>query len=352
MSERLTQLFGIELPIIQAPMLGVSTPRLAAAVCEAGGLGSIAISGSTAEQAHASIRELRGLTAKPFNVNVFCHRPACMDAARETAWLDYLRPLFAEFDATPPTHLRNIYPSFLESPDLLPMLLEERPAVASFHFGTPPKEQVRALQSAGIRVIATATTPEEAALLEAAGVDALVAQGFEAGGHRGVFAPEKGDALLGTLALVRLLSARGTLPVIAAGGIMDGMGIRAALELGADAVQMGTAFVLCPESSANTAYREALKSARATRTAVTRTVSGRDARGLPNRLFLDPAVPGTPPLPDYPLVYDATKALQAAAQAKGCNDFAAKWAGQGAALAREMPAAELVRTLTKEWRGF
>ncbi len=351
MPERLTRLFGIKLPIIQAPMLGVSTPRLAAAVCEAGGLGSIAVSGSTAEQARASIRELRGLTAKPFNVNLFCHRPALADAARETAWLDYLRPLFAEFDAVPPTQLRNIYPSFLENPDLLPMLLEERPAVVSFHFGAPPKEQVQALQGTGIRVAATATTPDEAALLEAAGVDALVAQGFEAGGHRGVFAPEQGDAALGTLALVRLLAARGTLPVIAAGGIMDGAGIRAALELGASAVQMGTAFVLCPESSANAAYREALKSLRATRTAITRTMSGRDARGLPNRLFLDPATPDMPPLPDYPLVYDATKALQAAAQAKGCNDFSAQWAGQGAALAREMPAAELMRTLAKEWRG-
>ncbi len=231
------------------------------------------------------------------------------------------------------------------------MLLEERPAAVSFHFGAPPRDQVRALQAAGIRVLVSATTPEEAALVEAAGADAVVAQGIEAGGHRGVFEPERGDAAIGTLALVRLLAARGSLPVVAAGGIMDGRGIRAALELGASAVQMGTAFVLCPESSANAAYREALKGPRAARTALTVTMSGRSARGLPNRMFFDAAAPGVPPLPDYPFVYDATKALQTAALARGNHDFAAQWAGQGAALARELPAAELLCTLVEELRG-
>ncbi|MGV8641875.1 nitronate monooxygenase, partial [Pseudomonas aeruginosa] len=147
------------------------------------------------------------------------------------------------------------------------------------------------------------------------------------------------------------MAARGSLPVVAAGGIMDGRGIRAALELGASAVQMGTAFVLCPESSANAAYREALKGPRAARTALTVTMSGRSARGLPNRMFFDAAAPGVPPLPDYPFVYDATKALQTAALARGNHDFAAQWAGQGAALARELPAAELLRTLVEELRG-
>lgn len=207
------------------------------------------------------------------------------------------------------------------------------------------------MQAVGIRVLVCATTPEEAALVEAAGADAVVAQGIEAGGHRGVFEPERGDAAIGTLALVRLLAARGSLPVVAAGGIMDGRGIRAALELGASAVQMGTAFVLCPESSANAAYREALKGPRAARTALTVTMSGRSARGLPNRMFFDAAAPGVPPLPDYPFVYDATKALQTAALARGNHDFAAQWAGQGAALARELPAAELLRTLVEELRG-
>lgn len=232
MTDRFTRLLGIQQPIIQAPMLGVSTPALAAAVSNAGGLGSIAITGSAAEKGRALIREVRGLTDKPFNVNLFCHRPGQADPARERAWLDYLKPLFAEFGAEPPARLNNIYLSFLEDPTLLPMLLEERPAAVSFHFGAPPRDQVRALQAAGIRVLVSATTPEEAALVEAAGADAVVAQGIEAGGHRGVFEPERGDAAIGTLALVRLLAARGSLPVVAAGGIMDGRGIRAALEPG------------------------------------------------------------------------------------------------------------------------
>lgn len=228
MTDRFTRLLGIQQPIIQAPMLGVSTPALAAAVSNAGGLGSIAITGSAAEKGRALIREVRGLTDKPFNVNLFCHRPGQADPARERAWLDYLKPLFAEFGAESPVRLKNIYLSFLEDPTLLPMLLEERPAAVSFHFGAPPRDQVRALQAAGIRVLVCATTPEEAALVEAAGADAVVAQGIEAGGHRGVFEPERGDAAIGTLALVRLLAARGSLPVVAAGGIMDGRGIRAA----------------------------------------------------------------------------------------------------------------------------
>ncbi len=202
MTDRFTRLLGIQQPIIQAPMLGVSTPALAAAVSNAGGLGSIAITGSAAEKGRALIREVRGLTDKPFNVNLFCHRPGQADPARERAWLDYLKPLFAEFGAEPPARLNNIYLSFLEDPTLLPMLLEERPAAVSFHFGAPPRDQVRALQAAGIRVLVSATTPEEAALVEAAGADAVVAQGIEAGGHRGVFEPERGDAAIGTLALV------------------------------------------------------------------------------------------------------------------------------------------------------
>ena len=202
---------------------------------------------------------MRGLTDKPFNVNLFCHRPGQADPARERAWLDYLKPLFAEFGAEPPARLNNIYLSFLEDPTLLPMLLEERPAAVSFHFGAPPRDQVRALQAAGIRVLVSATTPEEAALVEAAGADAVVAQGIEAGGHRGVFEPERGDAAIGTLALVRLLARavryRWSLP---AGSWTDGASAPP-WSLGASAVQMGTAFVLCPESSANAAYREALK---------------------------------------------------------------------------------------------
>ena len=342
----LCALLGIQHPIIQAPMVGVSTPALAAAVSEGGGLGSLGLGASTPAQARELVAQTRALTARPFNLNLFCHAPARADAAREQAWLERLRPLFAEFGAAPPAALREIYPSFLADPAMLETLLELRPAVVSFHFGLPPAEWIERLRQASIRTLACVTTPAEARLAEAAGVDALVAQGIEAGGHRGVFVPEEGDAALGTLALVRLLAQQSRLPIIAAGGIMDGAGIRAALALGAAGVQLGTAFVLCPESAANAAYREALKGEKAARTAITANLSGRPARGLPNRLYGDLGAE----LPDYPICYDAAKALQAAASAQGCHDFAAQWAGQGAPLARELPAAELLVRLVAEMR--
>ncbi|WP_394561302.1 NAD(P)H-dependent flavin oxidoreductase [Aquipseudomonas alcaligenes] len=340
----LCALLGIRHPIIQAPMVGVSTPALAAAVSEAGGLGSLGLGASTPEQARELIAQTRALTDQPFNLNLFCHAPALADAAREQAWLQRLRPWFAEFAAEPPAQLREIYLSFLADPAMLEMLLEQRPAVVSFHFGLPPQAWIGRLQAAGIRLLACVTTPAEARLAEAAGVDALVAQGVEAGGHRGVFEPEQGDAGFGTLALVRLLAHQSRLPIIAAGGIMDGAGINAALALGAAGVQLGTAFVLCPESAANAAYRAALKGEKAYRTEITANISGRPARGLPNRLSGDLGAA----LPDYPICYDAAKALHAAASAQGNHDFAAQWAGQGAPLARELPAAQLLATLVEE----
>ncbi|WP_043311057.1 nitronate monooxygenase family protein [Pseudomonas sp. ML96] len=340
----LCALLGIRHPIIQAPMVGVSTPALAAAVSEAGGLGSLGLGASTPEQARELIAQTRALTDQPFNLNLFCHAPALADAAREQAWLQRLQPWFAEFAAEPPAQLREIYQSFLADPSMLDMLLEQRPAVVSFHFGLPEVAWIARLKDAGIRLLACVTTAAEARLAEAAGVDALVAQGFEAGGHRGVFAPENGDTGLGTLALVRLLAQQSSLPVIAAGGIMDGAGIKAALALGAAGAQLGTAFVLCPESAANAAYRAALKGEKAYRTEITANISGRPARGLPNRLFGDLGAA----LPDYPICYDAAKALHTAASAQGNHDFAAQWAGQGAPLARELPAAQLLATLVEE----
>lgn len=340
----LCALLGIQHPIIQAPMVGVSTPALAVAVSEAGALGSIGLGASNPAQARELIAQVRAGTAQPVNFNLFCHRPAQPDPAREAAWLAQLQPLFAEFGGEPPRQLRDIYQSFLSQPAMLEVLLEQRPAVVSFHFGLPPSDWSARLKDAGIVLLACVTTPAEARQAEAAGVDALVAQGVEAGGHRGVFEPSAGDAAIGTLALVRVLARQCRLPIIAAGGIMDGAGIRAALELGAAGVQMGTAFVLCPESSANAAYREALQSERAYDTAITANISGRPARGLVNRLYADPGVR----LPDYPLVYDGIKALQALAASHGCQDFAAQWAGQGAPLARELPAAEMVATLVAE----
>jgi nitronate monooxygenase len=349
MAHDFIQRLGIDHPIIQAPMVGVSTPRLAAAVSNAGALGSIGIGASTAAQAREMITATRTLCDRPFNVNLFCHRPAVADARREAAWLAHLQPFFAEFGAAAPASLREIYASNVSDAETLAVLLETRPAVVSFHFGIPPAEWIAALRGAGILLLACATTPQEAARIERAGVDAIVAQGAEAGGHRGVFDDAAGDPLLGTMALVRLVARESRLPVIAAGGIMDGAGIGAALRLGASAVQMGTAFVLCPESSANDAYRAALVSERAGDTRLTAAISGRPARGLVNRMFTDVGGPGAPPVPAYPIAYDAAKALHAAASARGNHDFAVQWAGQGAPLARQMPAAELVASLVAEW---
>lgn len=349
MSNPLLSLLNIELPIIQSPMVGVSTPKLAAAVSNAGGLGSIGIGASNAEQARAMLRETAALTDKSFNVNVFCHAPAHQDIEREAQWLNFLAPFFAEFGAVAPASLREIYTSFVEDTDTLQMLVEEKPAVVSFHFGLPPQPAIDALKNAGIVLLSCVTNLAEARLAEHAGVHALVAQGYEAGGHRGVFDPQQ-DSEMGTFALVRVLTGACGLPVIAAGGIMDGAGINAIMQLGASAAQLGTAFILCPESSANGAYREALKGPRAHQTKVTSVISGRPARGMVNRNFSSLEADG-PALPDYPIAYDANKALNAAAAAKGNTDFAVQWAGQGAPLAREMPAAALVKLLTAQMKS-
>lgn len=347
----LSNRLGIDFPIIQAPMLGVSNPALAAAVSNAGGLGSVGASGSTPAQATAMIAEIRTLTDKPFNVNMFCHRPEVANAAVETAWLAHMQPWFAEFGAAAPTALTSPYYTLVDNDAMLRALVDAAPPVLSFHFGLPSAHAITALKAAGIILFASATTLAEALKVEAAGIDAIVAQGTEAGGHRGVFDPEHGDAGIGTFALTRLIAAKTTLPVIAAGGIMDGQGIAAALTLGAQAAQLGTAFILTPESSANAAYRDALKSARALRTGLTAAISGRSARGIVNRFHEEIGGPGAPPIPDYPLPYHAGKALVAAAVATGNHDFSVQWAGQAAGLAREMPAGELVRTLVEEARA-
>ncbi|MEC5194000.1 nitronate monooxygenase [Xanthomonas campestris] len=342
---------GLSVPIIQAPMAGVSTPSLAAAVSNAGALGSIGIGASTVAQARSAIAETQAKTSRPFNVNVFCHAPAQRDIALESAWLAYLTPLFEELDAVPPAALNEIYASFLGNEEAFRMLVELKPRVVSFHFGLPTGEQVSALRQAGIATIATATSLEEARAIEATGADAIVAQGVEAGGHRGNFDPAKQDEKLPTSVLVRLLVRRTGLPIVAAGGIMDGAGIRAALDLGAVAAQLGTAFILCPESAASDAYRDALKGASAASTRLTATLSGRPARGITNRFIAACEAPGAPSPASYPVAYDAAKQLHALAAKKGIHAFAAHWAGQGAPLAREMPAAELVGLLDQELRA-
>ncbi|CAN0628394.1 Nitronate monooxygenase [Burkholderia multivorans] len=348
-NQALLRLLGIQKPIIQAPMAGVSTPALAAAVSNAGGLGSLGVGATNAEGARKVIRETRALTGKPFNINVFCHRPAQADAAVERAWLDWLAPEFGKHDASPPHALSEIYTSFVVDRAMQQMLVEEKPAVVSFHFGLPPADVITELKGAGITLLASATNLDEARQVEAAGVDAIVAQGIEAGGHRGVFDPAIDDRL-GTFALTRLVVGACRLPVIAAGGIMDGAGIVAVLALGAQAAQLGTAFVPCPETSIDDGYRRAILGEAARRTTFTTSISGRVARGIVNRLTALGDDPRAPKTPDYPIAYDAGKALHAAAKAKGEFGYGAQWGGQAAALARSLPAADLVAQLEREMR--
>ncbi|CAB3762155.1 NAD(P)H-dependent flavin oxidoreductase [Paraburkholderia humisilvae] len=348
--QSLLQMLSISKPIIQAPMAGVSTPALAAAVSNAGGLGSLGVGAMKAEAARKTIRDTRALTDKPFNINVFTHAPAVADAAVEKAWLNWLAPLFASYGASAPEKLSEIYTSFVEDQAMLDVFLEEKPAVVSFHFGLPSQKIIDALQNAGITLFASATNLNEAAAAVDAGVDALVAQGIEAGGHRGMFDPDVFDEGIGTFALTRLLVEKFELPVIAAGGIMDGAGIAAALALGAQAAQLGTAFVACPETSIDEGYRAALLSDGAQHTILTSAISGRPARAMMNRFAELGREANLPPTPQYPIAYDAGKALHAAAKAKGEFGYGAQWAGQAAALARSLPAAELVAALDAELR--
>ena len=345
---RLLERLRIDAPIIQAPMAGVSTPELAAAVSNAGGLGSIGVGATTAAGARTMIARFRALSPRSLNVNVFCHAPPRRDPAREARWIELLRPELARLGATPPATLTEIYRSFVEDDEMLAMLVAERPAVVSFHFGVPSHDRIQALHDAGIVLLGSATNLAEARALAAAGIDAIVAQGFEAGGHRGVFDPTAEDDCLGTLALTRLLVRELDRPVIAAGGIMDGAGIAAALRLGACAAQLGTAFIACDESQADAGFRAALQSDAAHHTVVTRAISGRPARCLANRFTALGRGIAAQDVPDYPVAYDLGKALHAAGKAKGESGFGAQWAGQGAPLARAMPAAELIATLRRE----
>jgi nitronate monooxygenase len=246
----LLELLRIRVPIVQAPMAGVATPEMAAAVSNVGGLGSLGIGASDADAACGMIADFRERSTGPLHVNLFCHQPPTPNPTVEHAWLQHLQPHFAGVGAKPPSDLREIYRSFLMDSEMLAALLAENPHVVSFHFGLPPEDRLRALREAGIVLLASVTSLAEARAAAQAGVHAVIGQGYEAGGHRGVFDPDAADDCLGTMVLTRLLVRDLSIPVIAAGGIMDGAGIAAALRLGASAVQLGTAFIACPESNA------------------------------------------------------------------------------------------------------
>ena len=344
----LLSLLGIRLPIIQAPMAGVSSPAMAAAASEAGALGSIGVGATDATGARGMIADVRARTNAPFNVNLFCHRPAVADEVVEHRWIETFRPLFVEFGALPPASLREIYHSFVTDDAMLRMLIDVRPAVVSFHFGLPDADAISALRAVGIVLLASATNLAEAERIVAAGIDAIVAQGWEAGGHRGIFDPDGPDDRLGTLELTRRLVGAIDLPIIAAGGIMDGAAIAAALKSGASAAQLGTAFVVSDESLADAGYRAALLGEAARNTSMVRAVSGRPARILGNRFAALDAETPSGDIPAYPIAYDLGKSLHAAAKARGDYGFGAQWAGQGAPMARAMSTADLVAVLAAE----
>jgi nitronate monooxygenase len=336
-------------PIFQAPMAGVATPALAAAVSNAGGLGGLGVGTAGVDAARKMIAETQQLTSKAYNVNLFVHQtPTKAEPKVDTAFLKGLKPLYDDAKMESPTNLPEPALSFLDDKPLLDLLLEMKPPVVSFHFGLPPPETIKRFKELGIVLMATATSLKELRAVEKAGLDAVIAQGSEAGGHRGVFDPNGPDELLSTLDLVKLFDKNTSLPIIAAGAIMDGRDINIALQAGATAAQLGTAFIPCPESTADDKFRKALKEARPEDTVFTRLVSGRPARGLKNRYTeLEQKLCDTQ-IPDFPIGYKLTKALSVHAKEAGVEGYEARWAGTEAARSRTMPAAELVSVLMQE----
>lgn len=341
----LQSMLGIELPIIQAPMAGVQGSALAIAVSNAGGLGSLPCAMLGPDALRRELAAIRAGTSRPYNVNFFCHTPPAADPACEAAWRAALALYYKEFglDAGAVSEGARRAPFSAEVADVLE---EFRPAVVSFHFGLPAPELLARVRGWGAKVLSSATTVEEACWLEARGVDAIIAQGFEAGGHRGLFLSAGLETQVGTLALVPQVVAAVKVPVIAAGGIADAQGVRAALALGAAGVQVGTAYLLCPEATTSAVHRAALKSEAARLTAVTNVFSGRPARGIVNRLIRELG-PICPDAPAFPLAASAVAPLRARAESQGSGDFSPLWAGQNVSGCKEVPAAQLTRELAE-----
>jgi len=342
---RLLDRLNIEHPIVQAPMAGAMDWQLVAAVSQAGGLGSLPCAMLSAVQAREQIDRIRAVTNKPFNVNFFCHRAPTPNNAAESAWREKLAGYYRELglDSAAPVNAPNRAP--FDAP-MCELMVELKPAVVSFHFGLPEASLLQRLKAAGIVIMSSATTVAEARWLEEHGADILIAQGYEAGGHRGMFLSEDIATQVGTVALVPQVVDAVKLPVIAAGGITDARAIAAALVLGAAAAQIGTAYLFALEAKVSSAHRSALKSARDDGTALTNQMTGRPARGFYNRIMRDLGPMGEAPA--FPLAANALAPLRAKAEAAGSGDFSPLWAGQAAPLGREMPAAELTRTLVAE----
>jgi nitronate monooxygenase len=336
---------GSEWPLIQAPMAGFQGAALAIAVCKAGGLGSLPCALLTVEAMRKELAAIRAATDRPYNVNFFTHTPPAADARREAAWRSALAPYYQEYGIDP-----NAIPA---GPGRAPFtaeaadaLQEFKPAVVSFHFGLPSAALLERVRACGAKLLASATTVDEALWLEAHGVDAVIAQGAEAGGHRGNFLTEDVTTQPGTFALVPQVVRAVKVPVIAAGGIADANGVAAAIKLGAAAVQVGTAYLLCPEATTSAVHRAALKSEAARNTALTNIFTGRPARGILNRVMRELG-PMNAAAPAFPLATSAIAPLRAKGEAQGSGDFSPLWSGQNTTGCREIPAGEITRALAQ-----
>jgi nitronate monooxygenase len=344
--KRFTDLVGVELPIIQAPMAGSSDADLAVAVSEAGGLGSLPCAMLSAEQVRSSYQTIRQRTNRPINLNFFCHRDPSFDPDRERRWRDVLSRYYAEFGIDASTSVST--PKRLPfGEEMCDVVTELKPAVVSFHFGLPSKWLLDRVRAAGARILSSATTVEEASWLEDEGCDAVIAQGAEAGGHRGMFLATDVAAQVGTIALTPQIVDVVKIPVIASGGIGDARGIVAAFALGASAVQLGTAYLRCPECRTSAVMRKALDHARGDQTVMTNVITGRVARGIVNRLIREVG-PINPDAPEFPSAANAVAPLRANAEQVGSGDFSPLWCGQAAPMSRAIPAAQLTKSLAAE----
>jgi nitronate monooxygenase len=337
---RLIELFNTELPIVQAPMAGAMDWELAAAAAEAGALGSLPCAMLNAQQLREQMGKIRAHTAKPINLGFFCHTPPALNNEREARWRETLAPYYRELAIDPAAPIPSSNRAAFDAA-FCEVVEELKPEVVSFHFGLPEEALVTRVKDAGCVIISSATTAAEARWLEARGVDAIIAQGYEAGGHRGIFLSDDIATQAGTFALVPQIVDAVKVPVIAAGAIA------AAFALGAAGVQIGTAYLWCPEAKISAPHRAALKSARDDGTALTNLMTGRPARGIINRVMREIG-PISDVAPEFPLAAGALAPLRAKAEAQGSGDFSPMWAGQAAALGRAMPAGQLTRTLAAE----
>ncbi|HUE85238.1 MAG TPA: nitronate monooxygenase [Vicinamibacterales bacterium] len=337
------ELLGIELPIVQAPMAGVQGSALAVAVSEAGGLGSLPCAMLSLDAMRAELDAITAGTPRPFNVNFFCHVPPVPDLERESAWRNALRRYYDELGIDINT-VAPVAPRTSFSHEAADVLGEIKPSVVSFHFGLPSDDLLQRVRSWGTKILASATTVDEARWLERRSVDAIIAQGLEAGGHRGHFLSDDLTTQVGTFALVPQLVRAVGVPVVAAGGIADAAGVAAAMALGAAGVQIGTAYLLCSEATSSAVHRAALAGDAAGHTALTNVFTGRPARAIVNRLVREMG-PMSATAPAFPLAFAAILPLRARAEAQGTGDFSPLWAGQNASGCREVPAAELTREL-------